>query len=86
MNVHLTEHFERFVEGKLKSGQYGSASEVIRDALRLLEEQDQIKVLRLQALKEEVQEGLNSGDPVPFDAEGIKRKARARQTQRHKKA
>lgn len=86
MNVHLTEHFERFIEGKLKSGQYGSASEVVRDALRLLEEQDQIKALRLQALKEEVQKGLDSGDPVPFDPEALKRKARERQAQRGKKA
>jgi antitoxin ParD1/3/4 len=78
MNVHLTQHFEKFIDG--------SASEVVRDALRLLEEQDQNKALRLQALKEDLQKGLDSGDSVPFDAEGIKKKARARHKQQIRKA
>jgi antitoxin ParD1/3/4 len=86
MNVHLTEHFEKFIETKLKSGHYGSASEVVRDALRLLEEKDQIKTLKLQALKAEIKKGLESGDPTPFDADSIKKKARERQAQRSKKS
>jgi antitoxin ParD1/3/4 len=86
MNVHLTEHFETFIEKKVKSGYYGSASEVVRDALRLLEEQDQIKALTLQTLKEEIKKGLESGDPIPFDAESVKKKARDRQAQGAKKA
>lgn len=78
MNIHLTDHFEEFIKNKLKSGQYSSASEVVRDALRLLEEQDRIKVLRLEALREEIRKGLESGGTVPFDAEAIKKKARGR--------
>lgn len=76
MNIHLTDHFERFIEDKLKSGQYSSASEVVRDALRLLEEQGRMKALRLEALREEIRKGLESGEPIPFDAEAIKKKAR----------
>ncbi len=86
MNIHLTDHFEKFIENKLKSGHYSSASEVVRDALRLFEEQEQIKALKLQALKEEIKKGLESGDPIPFDAEAIKKKARERQAQRNKTA
>ncbi len=78
MNIHLTDHFERYIEDKLKSGQYSSASEVVRDALRLLEEQDRIKALRLEALREEIRKGLESGGTVPFDADAIKKKARGR--------
>jgi antitoxin ParD1/3/4 len=78
MNIHLTDHFEEFIENKLKSGQYSSASEVVRDALRLLEEQDHIKALRLEVLREEIRKGLESGGTVPFDAEALKKKARER--------
>jgi antitoxin ParD1/3/4 len=85
MNIHLTDHFETFIGKKLKSGHYGSASEVVRDALRLLEEQDQIKALKLQTLKEEIRKGLESGDPVPFDANALKKKARERQAQHSRK-
>jgi antitoxin ParD1/3/4 len=84
MNVHLTEHFEKFIETKIKSGHYGSASEVVRDALRLLEEKDQIKALKLKTLKEEIKRGLESGDPIPFNAEEIKKKARERKTKHSK--
>lgn len=40
MNVSLTPHFEEMVRRKVESGRYGSASEVVREALRLLEEHD----------------------------------------------
>ena len=40
MNVSLTPELERFVSGKVESGRYNSASEVVREALRLLEEHD----------------------------------------------
>jgi antitoxin ParD1/3/4 len=86
MNIHLTDHFEKFIESELKSGHYSSASEVVRDALRLFEEQEHIKALRLQTLKEEIRKGLESGDPIPFDAEAMKTKARDRQAQRSKTA
>ena len=49
MNVSLTPHFEELVKRKVKSGLYHSSSEVIREALRLLEERDR----RLEGLRKE---------------------------------
>lgn len=43
MNVSLTPELERFVEGKVESGLYNNASEVVREGLRLLKEQDEIR-------------------------------------------
>ena len=40
-NINLTEHFDRFVERQVSSGRYSNASEIVREALRLLEEQEQ---------------------------------------------
>ena len=44
MNVSLTAELEKFVSAKVDSGRYNSASEVVREALRLLEEHDQARV------------------------------------------
>jgi len=78
MNISLTPHFEEFVKLKLDSGHYHSASEVIRDALRLLEERDQVKELRLAALRKEIQKGIDSGESTPLDIEAIKLRGRER--------
>ena len=45
MNVHLTPELEQLVQGKVKSGRYNSASEVVREALRLLEQRDEVFTL-----------------------------------------
>lgn len=76
MNISLTPHFEQLVKQKLDSGLYHSASEVIRDALRLLEERDQVKELRLAELRKEIQKGIDSGEFTPWDAEEIKQAGR----------
>ena len=47
MNVSLTSELEKFVSDKVESGRYNSASEVIREALRLLEEHDQVRAGQL---------------------------------------
>ena len=44
MNVSLTPELEQFVEGKVESGLYNNASEVVREGLRLLKEHDEIRV------------------------------------------
>lgn len=44
MNVSLTPELEKFVDGKVESGLYNNASEVIREGLRLLKEHDEIRV------------------------------------------
>ena len=57
MNVSLTEQLEKFVQRKVASGLYTSASEVVREGLRLLEEQERLKEARLQDLRGKVEEG-----------------------------
>lgn len=59
MNVSLTPELEAFVHEKVASGRYTSASEVVRESLRLLEDEDRAKGRRLEALKMEVQKGLD---------------------------
>ena len=54
MNVSLTPQLEDFVKDKVKSGRYSSASEVVREALRMLEERDR----RLVELRKEIAIGL----------------------------
>jgi len=60
MNVHLTPELEQLVQSKVKTGRYNSASEVVREALRLLEEHDQIRQMRLQEIRRKIQEGWDS--------------------------
>ena len=50
MNITLTPPLESMVQGKVASGLYSSPSEVMRDALRLMQEQDDINALRLEKL------------------------------------
>jgi antitoxin ParD1/3/4 len=60
-------HFERFVKRQIESGRYSSASEVVRDALRLLEEQEELREAQLKSLREKVQEGIDSGPGIPAE-------------------
>ena len=76
MNVNLSPHLEDMVRQKVASGLYTSASEVLREALRLMEEQDQLRAAKLHQLRNDIQDGLNSGAATPWDAEEIKREGR----------
>jgi antitoxin ParD1/3/4 len=58
MNVSLTPELERFVSGKVESGRYNSASEVVREALRLLEEHDSARAAQLAEFNEELRRRL----------------------------
>ncbi|MDX1540981.1 MAG: type II toxin-antitoxin system ParD family antitoxin [Geminicoccaceae bacterium] len=60
MNVSLTPELERFIREKVDSGRYQSSSEVVREALRLLEEQERLR----EQLQSEIQKGLDSGEPI----------------------
>ncbi len=60
MNVNLTPELEKIVEKKVNSGRYNSASEVVREALRLLEERDQIRRLQIRELRKKINAGLAS--------------------------
>lgn len=78
MNISLTPHLEGLVKGKVDSGLYNSASEVMREALRLLEERDQLRQLRFEELRREIQKGIDSGEATPLDMETIKARGRER--------
>jgi antitoxin ParD1/3/4 len=62
MNVSLTPELERLVNEKVASGMYGSASEVVREALRLLKERDQLREHRLAELKGNIAIGIEQAD------------------------
>jgi antitoxin ParD1/3/4 len=80
MNVSLTDELEKFVSAKVESGRYNSASEVVREALRLLEEHDHARALQLAGFNQELGrrlETLDHGHHVfPADARArLKRKS-----------
>jgi antitoxin ParD1/3/4 len=60
MHVHLTQELEQLVQNQVSSGRYGSASEVVRDALRLLADRDELLELRKQELQKKIAQGLDS--------------------------
>ncbi|HWU13424.1 MAG TPA: type II toxin-antitoxin system ParD family antitoxin [Caulobacter sp.] len=66
-SIVLSEHFQTFIEGQIAEGRYGSASEVVRAGLRLLENQE----ARMAALRAALIEGELSGEPQPFDLEAF---------------
>ncbi|MBW4585818.1 type II toxin-antitoxin system ParD family antitoxin [Aetokthonos hydrillicola Thurmond2011] len=71
MNVSLTPELEKWVQSKVESGLYTSASEVIREGLRLLKEQDALKAIRLAELRREIQLGIESGESTPLNMDEI---------------
>ena len=56
MNVHLTEKLKTYVQQKVSSGRYNSASEVVRAGLRLLQDQDELRAVKLEAFRRSVHE------------------------------
>ena len=58
MNVHLTPELEQLVQQKVQSGRYNSASEVVREALRLMEQRDEVRTVQLQQLRGRIDKGL----------------------------
>jgi antitoxin ParD1/3/4 len=75
MDMHLTAELEQLVENKVRSGPYKSISEVVREALLLLDERDRMIDLRRNAIRKKIDEGWESlqrgegldGDEVFFE-------------------
>jgi len=84
MNVNLTPQLEELVRAKVSSGMYTSASEVVREALRLMDEQDRLRAVKFEQLREDIRQGLDSGSSKAWSAEETKRQARVRRA--HKAA
>ena len=78
----LGDHFEQFIKKQLASGQYQNASEVVRASLRLMEERDRLYRGKLDALRADIREGLNSGPGDVWDLAAAKRAGRARRAAR----
>lgn len=81
MQIILNSHYEMLLQNKVATGLYESVNEVIQEALRLLEERDQLYELQLKNLRQEIQQGVNSGEATPLDIEAIKTRGRIRLTQ-----
>ena len=61
-NINLTEHLDGFIERQVASGRYSNASEIVRDALRLLETEEQERSARLKALRQAAKQGFDEID------------------------
>ncbi|HCH72964.1 MULTISPECIES: type II toxin-antitoxin system ParD family antitoxin [Brucella/Ochrobactrum group] len=66
-SVSLGDHFVNFIDSQVRGGRYGSASDVVRAGLRLLEEQE----TRVKSLQEALIAGEESGQSKPLDREGF---------------
>ena len=76
-SVSLGEYFTNFIDAQVQTGRYGSASDVIRSGLRLLEEHD----LKLKVLQEALIAGEESGGARRFDSEAFLARMRAKHDQ-----
>jgi antitoxin ParD1/3/4 len=88
MNVSLTPELEMLVTRKVESGLYQSASEVIREGLRLLEDHDRLRELHLAEVRKKIQSGLDQldrGEGIPGEqvfAEMTRKSAEFRKARR----
>ena len=87
MNVSLTSELEEFVNNKVKSGMYFSASEVIREGLQLLRDHDELKNRRIEEIRQQIAHGveqLERGETV--DGEEAFRKLWEKSEKRRQKS
>lgn len=86
ININLTPQLEEMVRQKVISGAYTSVSEVVREALWLLDEKDRLRLAELAQLRQDIQEGVGSGPAMAWDAAETKREGRAKRAGRVGKA
>jgi antitoxin ParD1/3/4 len=80
MNVSLTPELEKYVNKRVESGLYQTASEVIREGLRLLKEKDELHQRKLEDLRRGIQIGIDQadrGELSRLDAQGTLKRMRA---------
>jgi antitoxin ParD1/3/4 len=80
ININLPPQLEAMVRQKVASGRYASASEVVREALRLLEHQERLRDAKLEQLRQDIEDGLTSGEAEPWDADGLRHEARQKKS------
>lgn len=73
-SISLGDHFANFIDTQVESGRYGSASDVVRAGLRLLEEHE----ARVKGLQDALIAGEESGPPQPFDNQAFLKRMRER--------
>ncbi len=81
MTVSLTPQLETYLKKKVEKGAYSSASEVVREALQLLEERDMLREQKLDVLRADLSQGiasLDAGKRKSLDIEAIKSEGRKR--------
>jgi antitoxin ParD1/3/4 len=78
LNINLTPKLRNLVQQKVSSGRYNSASEVVREALRLMEAQDELRAAKLKQLRHDIREGIESGPAQPWNVSKMKRAGRKR--------
>lgn len=78
-SVSLSDHFTSFIETQVQTGRYGSASDVMRAGLRLLEDHE----AKIKALQDALTAGENSGEPRPFDSETFLTRMHAKHAAQH---
>ncbi|WP_326524991.1 type II toxin-antitoxin system ParD family antitoxin [Sphingomonas sp.] len=72
-SVTIGDHLSGFIDDQVRAGRFGSASEVVRAGLRLLEENE----AKVRALQDALIAGEASGEPAPFDFDAFKARKRA---------
>jgi antitoxin ParD1/3/4 len=77
MNVSLTDELAQFVKAKVSSGRCASSSEVVREALRLMEKAERQEAEKLEFLRLAWKEGRDSGDAGELDFTQLKKEARS---------
>lgn len=78
-SVSLGDHFTSFIDTQVQAGRYGSASDVMRAGLRLLEEHE----AKVKALQDALIAGEQSGEPQAFDSEAFLARMHAKHAAKH---
>jgi antitoxin ParD1/3/4 len=78
----IGKHFADMIDGLIKDGRYATASEIIREGLRMVEEREERCKVKLEALRAEIQKGFDSGPAEEVDIDEMVEAVKARGRQR----